>query len=69
MSKDKRTMTRKRFTKLIAASFGFQVPAVRDALMHGCVYQSKRDQERSNMENHRYKTQKTGEEVKNHGKH
>lgn len=69
MSKNKRRLTNKRFAKLVAARYGLQVPAVRDALMHGCVYQSKRDQERSNMENHRYKTQKTGAEVKNHGKH
>lgn len=69
MSKNKRTMTRKRFTKLVAAQYHIQVPAVRDALMHGCAYRSKRDQERSNMENHRYKTQKTGAEVKNHGNH
>lgn len=69
MSKDKRTMTRKRFTKLVAAQYHLQVPAVRDALMQGCVYQSKRDQERSNMENHRYKTQKTGAEDVHNGKH
>lgn len=67
MSKDKRNMTRKRFTKLVAAQYHLQVPAVRDALMHGCVYQSKRDQERSNMENHRYKTQKTSAEDVHNG--
>lgn len=69
MSKDKRTMTRKRFTKLITANFGFQVPETRDLVMRGVVYLKKRDQERSNMENHRYKTQKTGAEDVHNGKH
>lgn len=67
MSKDNGTMTRKRFTKLIAANFGFQVPETRDLVMRGVVYLKKRDQERSNMEKHQRK--KTGVEVKNHGKH
>lgn len=67
MSKNKRTMTRKRFTKLIAANFGLQVPETRDLVMRGVVYRKKRDQERYNMEKHQRK--KTGVEVKNHGKH
>lgn len=67
MSKNKRKMTRKRFTKLIAANFGLQVPETRDLVMRGVVYRKKRDQERDNMEKHQRK--KTGVEVKNHGKH
>ena len=67
MSKNKRKMTRKRFVKLIAASFGFQVPETRDLVMRRRVYLKKRDQEQYNMEKHQRK--KTGAEVKNHGKH
>ena len=67
MSKDKRKMTRKRFTKLVAAKYGFQVPEVRDAVMFGVTYRKNRDQERYNMEKHQRK--KTGLEVKNHGNH
>lgn len=55
MSKNKRTMTRKRFTKLIAAGLGFQVPETRDFVMRGVVYLKKRDQERYNMEKHHRK--------------
>lgn len=67
MSKNKRKRTRKRFTKLIAANFGLQVPETRDLVMRGAVYRKKRDQERDNIEKHKRK--KTGVEVKNHGKH
>ena len=67
MSKNKRTMTRKRFTKLIAANFGFQVPETRDLVMRGVVYLKKRDQERYNMEKHQRK--KNGAEDVHHGKH
>lgn len=55
MSKNKRTMTRKRFTKLIAANFGLQVPETRDLVMRGVVYRKKRDQERYNIAKHQYK--------------
>lgn len=66
MSKNKRKMTRKRFTKLVAASFGFQVPETRDLVMRGVVYLKKRDQERDNMEKHQCK--KTGAEDVHNGK-
>lgn len=65
MSKNKRKMTRKRFTKLIAANFGLQVPEIRDFVMRGVVYRKKRDQERFNMEKHQRK--KTGAEDVHHG--
>lgn len=67
MSKNKRRLTNKRFAKLVAARYGLQVPAVRDAAMRGWINLCKRDQERLNMEKHQRK--KTGAEVKNHGKH
>lgn len=67
MSKNKRKMTRKRFTKLIAANFGLQVPEIRDFVMRGVVYRKKRDQERFNMEKHQRK--KTGAEDIDHGNH
>lgn len=67
MSKNKRKMTRKRFTKLIAANFGLQVPETRDLVMRGVVYLKKRDQERYNMEKHQRK--KTGAEDVHNGKH
>ena len=67
MGKDKGTMTRKRFTKLFAANFGFQVPETRDLVMLCVVYLKKRDQERLNMEKHQRK--KTGEEDVHHGNH
>ena len=65
MSKNKRTMTRKLFTKLIAASFGLQVPEIRDLVMRGVVYRKKRDQERYNMERHQRRN--TGAEDMHHG--
>lgn len=67
MSKNKRKMTLKRFTKLIAANFGLQVPEIRDFVMRGVVYRKKRDQERFNMEKHQRK--KTGAEDIDHGNH
>ena len=67
MSKDKRRLTNKRFAKLVAARYGLQVPAVRDAAMRGWINLCKRDQERLNMEKHQRK--KTGEEDVHNGKH
>ena len=67
MSKDKRRLTNKRFAKLVAARYGLQVPAVRDAAMRGWINLCKRDQERLNSEKDQLK--KTGEEDVHNGKH
>ena len=67
MSKNKRRLTNKRFAKLVAARYGLQVPAVRDAAMRGWINLCKRDQERLNME--KYQRKKTGAEDIHHGKH
>lgn len=67
MSKNKRRLTNKRFAKLVAARYGLQVPAVRDAAMRGWINLCKRNQERFNMEKHRRKKDRT-EDI-GHGKH
>lgn len=60
MSKDKGSMSRKRFCKKASARFGMQVREVRDIVYECQVNTGKRRQERQATEKHRTEKQEGG---------
>lgn len=60
MSKDKGSMSRKRFCKKAAARFNIQVREVRDAVYQCQVNPEKRRQERGATEKHLAEKRETG---------